>query len=225
MTPKSCLFFAAGLGTRMAPLTATRPKPLIPVGSTTLLDHALDLGQQAGLARPVINLHYLGDQIEAHLAGRGVAFSDERDALRDTGGGLKKALPILGENPVFTMNTDAVWAGANPFRQLYAAWRDGMEGLLLLIPRDRAVGHLGTGDFLSDTTGRLTPGPGAVYTGAQIIRTDRLQSITAKVFSMWDLWRPMIDAGTLFGTLHGGQWCDVGRPESLPLANALIGGA
>lgn len=224
MMPRAALFFAAGLGTRMAPLTETRPKPLIPVGETTLLDHALALGDAAGISRPVVNMHYLADQIETHLTGRAVALSDERDALLETGGGLKKALPLLGENPVFTMNTDAAWAGSNPFEQLTAAWDEDMEALLLLVPPANALGHRGKGDFVSDKAGRLTPGPGAIYSGAQIIRTDRLFAIDAAAFSMWDLWRPMIAAGTLFGTMHDGRWCDVGRPESLPLAEQLIRG-
>lgn len=223
MQPDAALLFAAGLGTRMAPLTDTCPKPLIEVAGKPLLDHARDIIRDAGLTRVVVNTHYLADQIEDHLAGTGVLISYEQSQVLETGGGLKHALPLLQSDPVVTMNTDAVWTGQNPLFSLRDAWDANlMEALLLLVPKERAVGHAGKGDFLLAEDGRITPGPGPVYTGLQIIRTDRLASYPDGPFSMWEIWRDMLDRGTLFGTLHLSGWCDVGRPDSIALAEHLI---
>lgn len=220
--PSSILLFAAGLGTRMAPLTNTRPKPLVEVAGRALLDHALD--HCDGL-RTVVNAHYFADQIETHLDGRDVLVSDEREELLETGGGLKHALPMLGDGPVFTMNTDAVWRGANPTHVLQSGWETKMSGLLLMIPRDQAVGHTGAGDFDIAPDGRISRGQDYVYSGAQIIRTDLLASIDRTAFSMWDLWTLMLESGTLYGTPYDGAWCDVGRPDSIAVAERLLKGA
>jgi MurNAc alpha-1-phosphate uridylyltransferase len=223
MTPKAALFFAAGLGTRMGALTAARPKSLIDVGGRALIDHALTLATDAGIARRVVNIHYLGAMLRAYLAGQEVAFSDETDFLLETGGGLKKALPLLGQGPVYTMNTDAVWAGPNPFAELTTIWDPArMDGLLLLVPRANAVGHSGKGDFIVDADGRLTPGTGPIYSGLQIIRPDGLSEISESRFSMWRLWDRMLAQGRLYGHLYSGQWCDVGQPESIALAEAML---
>ena len=222
MTVDTVLVYAAGLGTRMGPLTATRPKPLIEVGGRALIDHALALTH--GLRR-VVNLHYLGDRIRAHLDGTEVAFSDESDLLRETGGGLRHAAPLLGAGPVLTLNTDAVWDGPNPLDLLRAAWRDGMEGLLLVADRGDAVGYRGDGDFILGPDGRIARGPGVVYTGAQIVRTERFLAETRPVFSTNLIWDRMIAAGTLYGLRYPGRFADVGRPESIPLAAAMIGAA
>jgi len=220
MTANAVLLCAAGLGTRMAPLTNTRPKPLVEVAGKALLDHAID---QCNGLRIVVNAHYFADQIETHLQGRNIAVSDETDLLRETGGGLKHALPLLDSNPVFTMNTDAVWKGPNVSEPLSQAWNAGMEALLLLIPRDAAIGHDGSGKFFDiDADGRLTLGTQYVYTGVQIIRTDGLVSITEDAFSMWALWDDMLDRGTMFGVLYSGQWCDVGSPNSIKTAEAML---
>lgn len=219
------MVFAAGFGTRMGALTQDRPKPLIPVAGRCLLDHALDLAQGLGLARIVVNLHYKAYQIRQHLAGRDILFSDESDAILETGGGLRKALPLLDANPVLLLNSDAVWTGENPLRALLTAWKDNMAGLLSLVPTDRAKGHQGQGDFVMDSAGRLARGKGAgsyVYTGAQILRTDGLATISDPVFSVNLLWDEMIAKGQLFGCVHAGEWCDVGRPESLALAETLL---
>ena len=220
-TPTSILLFAAGLGTRMAPLTNDRPKPMVEVAGRPLLDHALDL---CGDLKIVVNTHHFADQIERHLAGTKVSISDERDELLETGGGLKRALPLLGDGPVFTMNTDAVWRGANPIQVLKTAWQSNMDGLLLMIPRDHAIGHTGTGDFDTAPDGHISRGSDYVYSGVQIIRTDLLASISKSVFSMWDLWTPMLETNTLFGVSYDGTWCDVGRPDSIPVAEDLLNG-
>ena len=220
------MLFAAGLGTRMGTLTATRPKPLIPVAGKPLIDHALAIADAAGVTRVVANTHYLPDQIESHLAGRPIGVSRETPRILETGGGLKRALPMLGDSPVLTLNTDAVWTGDNPLTQLMQAWDGGrMEGLLLLLPASRATGHSGTGDFLMDADNRLARAkgaPGPVYLGAQIIRTEGLAEIHEEAFSLNLLWDRMIARGSLYGLVHNGGWCDVGRPEGIALAEALL---
>jgi len=225
--PPPLMLFAAGFGTRMGALTAARPKPLIPVAGRPLIDHALALADDAEITRIVANIHYLPDQITTHLAPRDIALSHETPAILETGGGLKAALPLLGGNPVLTLNTDAVWTGANPLTQLIAAWDSArMDGLLLLLPAARATGHSGTGDFLIDADGRLTRAKGAagaVYLGAQMLRTAGLADITAEVFSLNLLWDRMITDGRLFGLIHDGGWCDVGRPEGIAQAETLLG--
>ena len=153
---------------------------------------------------------------------RSVIFSDESDLLRDTGGGLRHALPLLGPDPAITMNTDAIWSGPNPIAQLLSEWRDEMEGLLLLIPTPQVIGHKGAGDFVIDATGRLIRKPGHIYSGIQMIRTNGLTAIKEDVFSLNRLWDQAIDRGTLFGTTYSGRWCDVGQPDSIPLAERLL---
>lgn len=221
-TPRSLMLFAAGFGTRMEALTADRPKPLIPVAGRALIDHALDQAQ--GVERIVVNLHYLPQMIRDHLSGRdGIAFSAETETILETGGGLKQALPLLGDGPVFTLNTDAVWTGPTALAELAAAWDPmRMDALLLLIPRDRATGHSGKGDFVVDRDGCLSRGPGLVYTGAQILRTEGLAEISDRVFSLNRLWDRMAANGRLFGIVHQGGWCDVGRPEAIALAEDML---
>lgn len=218
------MIFAAGRGTRMAPLTDRLPKPLIEVGGMTLLDRALDLAAEAAIARVVVNIHHLGSQIAGHLAGRrGIALSDESDALLETGGGLKKALPLIGPGPVMTLNPDAVWTGPNPLAALLAAWDPSrMDALLALVPSDRATARVGPGDFARDAEGRITRGGDLVYGGAQIVRTDRLAEILEAAFSLNRLWDLMIAEGRAFGLVHSGGWCDVGRPDCIPAAEALL---
>lgn len=218
------MLFAAGLGTRMRALTADRPKPLIEVAGRALIDHALALAEDAGTGRVVVNLHYLPDQIRRHLSGRpGLAFSAETGTILETGGGLRKALPLLGPGPVFTLNTDAVWTGANPLSQLRQAWDPArMEALLHLVPTAAATGHTDPGDFDMDAVGRLSRGRAYVYTGAQIILPDGLAAIPDPVFSLNRLWDRMMEAGRLYGIVHEGGWCDVGRPEAIALAEALL---
>lgn len=217
------MLFAAGLGTRMGALTADRPKPMIPVAGRPLIDHALDIARDAGVTRIVANTHYLPDRL---ILPPHVAISHEPELL-ETGGGLRAALPLLGEGPVMTLNTDAVWTGANPLRQLVHAWDPAiMDGLLLLLPAPRATGFRLAGDFLMDgpRLSRAGGAAGMAYLGAQILKPEGLAGIAEAKFSLNLLWDRMIANGRLHGIVHDGGWCDVGRPESLPLAEALLNG-
>ena len=217
------MLFAAGFGTRMGALTADRPKPLIPVAGKALIDHALDLVRAYGSDRIVANLHYLPDQVEAHLEGSGVLLSRETPDILETGGGLKAALPLLGPDPVFTMNTDAIWRGPNPLEFLAERWdEDRMDALLLCLSKPQAHGHSGAGDFMIDAGGRATRGPGVVYSGLQIIKTDGLAAFAEPSFSLNRLWDVMLAQNRLFATTYPGEWCDVGRPESIAFAERLL---
>lgn len=222
MNPLPVLLFAAGFGTRMGPLTREKPKPMVKVAGLPLIDHALNLLTEANTPK-VVNLHYKAEILRDHLAGRDIQFSDESDAILETGGGLRRALPLLGKSVVATLNTDAVWQGVNPIETLMNAWRPEMEALLLTVPKDRAIGHKGAGDFIVDTNGRLTRGAGEIYTGLQIVRTDDLVNIPEDTFSMNVLWNRISERGGLYGASFSGRWCDVGQPESIALAEQMLG--
>jgi N-acetyl-alpha-D-muramate 1-phosphate uridylyltransferase len=224
------MLFAAGLGTRMGNLVADRPKPLLDVAGRPLIDRALDLVDQANIPRKVVNLHYLGDQIAAHLAHRkDIALSWERDLLLDTGGGLRAALPLLGDGPVFTLNPDVVWAGPNPLTHLRDGWDSNtMDGLLLLLPMSSVKGRDGRPDFLLAPDGRITRAGSTgqhLYISAQIIRTERLADIPDAVFSLNRLWDMMIADRRAFGVIYPGEWCDVGTPQGLAEAAAMLANA
>ena len=217
------MIFAAGKGTRMAPLTDVTPKPLIAVGGQTLLDRALVLGREAGAGRVVVNIHHLGGQIRDHISGQDIAISDESGLLLETGGGLRKALPLLGAGPVITMNPDVVWTGPNPIAALLDAWDDArMDALLMLVPIAQTHGRHGGGDFSLDADGRLIRRGDLVYGGVQIIRPARLAEIPDEIFSLNRLWDLMIADGRAYGLIHPGEWCDVGRPDCIPLAEGLL---
>lgn len=223
--PFPLMIFAAGFGTRMGELTKDRPKPLIPVAGRALIDHALEVGDRAGVARTVVNTHYKADQMAAHLAGRGIVISHEPEIL-ETGGGLKAALSLLGDGPVAILNSDGIWTGANPLAQLAQAWDPArMEALLLLLPLDRTLAHGPKGDFRLAADGRLSRGQGGedhVYIGAQILKPQRIAATADAVFSLNKSWTEMIAAGTAFGVIHDGQWCDVGKPEGIAEAERLL---
>ena len=218
------MLFAAGRGTRMAPLTDRLPKPLIAVAGQTLLERALALARAGGARQIVVNTHHLGDQIARAVAGMAdVAISDEADLLRETGGGLRHALPLLGPGPVLTLNPDAVWTGPNPVAALRAAWDPArMDALLMLVPLARALARQGSGDFTWNMGERLTRGGPCVYTGAQIVDPGRLGEIAEDVFSLNRLWDLQLASGRVFGLIHPGMWCDVGRPDAIPLAEAML---
>ena len=223
--PFPLMIFAAGFGTRMGALTADRPKPLIPVAGRPLIDHALAVAKAAGVTRTVVNTHYRADQMAVHLDGRGILVSHEPEIL-ETGGGLKAALPLLGGGAVAILNSDGIWTGANPLTELAAAWDETrMEALLLLLPLKDTLGHGPNGDFHLAAGGRLTRGQGGedhVYIGAQIINPTRIAATQDKVFSLNKPWTEMIAAGTAYGVIHQGGWCDVGRPEGIAAAEALL---
>ncbi len=220
--PDAIMLFAAGLGTRMAPLTDTRPKPLVEVAGRPLLDHALDLVTEARVARVVANTHYLGEMLTPILEERGIRISPESELL-DTGGGLKAALPLLSGEAVMTLNTDAVWTGMGIIDALRTAWLPArMDALLMLVPATAAVGHTGGGDFDLRPDGQLNRGSDAVYAGLQIIKTARVADVQDDVFSLNRVWDAIAASGRLYGILHAGGWCDVGRPNTIPLAEALL---
>jgi len=228
------MLMAAGLGKRMRPLTATRPKPLIRVAGQPLMDHALDRIEEAGIRRTVVNVHYLAGPIEAHLDSRarrtGATYlvSDEREKLLETGGGLVKALPLLGDKPFLCANSDNLWVNG-PFdsiRALEERWDDAkMDALLLLVPHARATGHRGLGDFHMEADGRLSrrkPGRVApfVFTGVQILSPRLVADPPGDVFSTNVFWDRAIADGRAYGLSHGGQWFDVGTPQAIPLVEA-----
>lgn len=225
--PDAMMLFAAGFGTRMGALTRDRPKPLIEVGGKALIDHALDLADEIALSRVVVNTHYHGDQIRRHLADRPqVKISDESAEILETGGGLRAARPLLGAGPVFVMNSDSVWTGVNPLRELAKAWDPArMDVLLLLLPAAQFTAHKGRGDFLMDADGRLERAngrPGLSYIGAHISRTDQLDDFVERAFSLNQLWDAAIGRGRAFGMVHDGGCADVGYPEAIPLAEELL---
>ncbi|WP_456388510.1 nucleotidyltransferase family protein [Profundibacter sp.] len=222
ITPDTLMLFAAGFGTRMGGLTTNCPKPLIKVANKALIDHALEIVEEAGIETIIANTHYLPELLKSHLANRNVILSHEAEIL-ETGGGLKHALPLLGTDPVFTLNTDAIWTGSNPLMTLASAWDPGkMDALLLLVSRANAKGYSASGDFLQADDGTIKRGHGDVYTGAQIIKTDGLKSIPEDKFSLHSLWDQMYDAGRIFGVMHGGGWCDVGSPAGIEIAEIML---
>ncbi|MEX0317642.1 MAG: nucleotidyltransferase family protein [Ruegeria sp.] len=221
--PDAIMLFAAGFGTRMGALTKDRPKPLIEVAGHPLIDHALDLARGVEPSRIVANLHYLPDQLAAHLEPQGVALSREEPEILETGGGLRAALPLLGPGPVFTLNTDAIWAGPNPLQLLRQTWDpERMDALLMCIPVAQAVGRTGQGDFTADTEGRIQRGPGLIYGGAQVLRTEELLDFPEKAFSLNLLWDRMRTRNRLFALSYPGRWCDVGHPGGIRLAEDLL---
>ena len=231
----TAMVMAAGLGKRMLPLTAERPKPLIEVGGRALIDLMLDHLADAGIKQAVVNVHYLPDQVEAHLAARlhpHVMISDERAALLETGGGLTKAWRAgLLPDPFFCVNSDNVWIDGprNTLLDLSDAW-DGarMDALLLVVPRERAFEHRGKGDFHLEPDGRLRRrGPDEdtapyIYIGAQVASHRLLRDGPDGAFSTMVLWERAIVEGRLYGVIHAGDWFDVGTPAALgPAAAAL----
>jgi N-acetyl-alpha-D-muramate 1-phosphate uridylyltransferase len=222
--PTSLMLFAAGYGTRMGALTKNTPKPLIPVAGVPMIDHALKLAKAARPTRIVANLHYHAGQLADHLTPQGVLLSHETEIL-ETGGGLRKALPLLGQGAVYTMNPDVIWRGPNPLAMLHAAWSpENMDALLMCIPLANALGHDGNGDFATDPDGRIRRGPGLIYGGVQIVKTDGLKNIPQAAFSLNVLWDQMLANGRLFGMAYPGRWCDVGNPSGIILAETLLAG-
>ncbi len=221
--PSAVMMFAAGLGTRMGDLTRDRPKPLIEVAGRPLFDHAFELTKAITPETVVVNTYYKPEMMAEALRPYNVRISNESPQALETGGGLKHALPLLGSEPVFTMNTDAIWSGPNPLQLLAEAWDPSkMDALLICVPGTQALGHAGPGDFFLDQDSRVSRGGSLVYGGIQIIKTDRLNDISEQVFSLNLVWDLMREENRLFGLPYPGQWCDVGTPEGIPLAETLL---
>lgn len=231
------MVMAAGIGKRMRPLTATRPKPLVRVAGKPLIDYALDKLEEAGVARAVVNVHYLPDQIEAYLEQRqqqgrdpAIAISDEREALLETGGGMIRALPLIDADPFFCVNSDNIWLDGprNAFGALSDAWNpEKMDALLLLVNHARAFNFQGLGDFHLDQEGRITrrrPGRIApfIYTGLQIVSHRLLRDAPEGSFSTGVLWNRAIAEGRLHGVSHTGLWYEVGEPQMIAPTEAAL---
>ena len=233
--PKTAMVMAAGLGKRMRPLTATRPKPLVEVAGKPLIDHVLDRLRSAGVGKIVVNVHYLADAMEAHLASRAadldVTISDERELLLETGGGLVQAATKIDDDPFLVVNSDNYWLDgpADTLRLLASHWRDEeMDALLLLVPHARAANNNGVGDFHMDSLGRLRRrGRGRVapfvFTGIQMVSKRLLRDAPEGAFSTNIFWDRAIEEGRCFGAVHQGLWFDVGSPPAIKATEAALG--
>lgn len=231
----TAMVLAAGLGKRMRPLTATRPKPLVEVAGKPLLDHVLDRLRAAGIGRVVVNVHYLADSLEAHLRRKAsdldIRISDERELLLETGGGVARALPLIPDDPFLIVNSDNLWVDGpvDAIQLLGDRWDDAaMDALLLLVPLARANCHAGMGDFHMDPLGRITrrrPGRVApfVYTGVQIVSKRLIADVPDGPFGFMLLWERAIAAGRAFGVVHQGLWFDVGTPPAIARTEAMLG--
>jgi MurNAc alpha-1-phosphate uridylyltransferase len=217
------MLFAAGFGTRMKHLTANQPKPLVKVSGKALIDHTLEIARGVAPQTILANLHYLPHMLVDHLSGTGVQTILETPEILETGGGLRNALPILGDAPVITMNTDAIWSGPNPVKMALDAWNpDQMDALLVCVPVNKTVGYSGNGDFAIDANGSLLRGNGTVYGGVQIIKTDRLAAVGETAFSLNVIWDQMLKDDRLFGIKYTGNWCDVGHPDGIKMAEDML---
>ena len=230
--PAFAMVFAAGLGTRMRPITDTIPKPLVEVGGRTMLDHMLDRVDAAGIGTAIVNVHYRADQIEARLRERDrprVMMSDEREKLLDQGGGIRKVLPLLGDAPFLICNTDAVWTERSPgIAGLCERWDpERMDVALLVADRTTSIGVDWPGDFSMDPDGRLARGPAGgpmplVYAGVGLIKPQLFNGVGEEVFRLAPFFFRAAEAGRLFGARLDGTWLHVGTPEAIALADAVL---
>lgn len=230
--PDTAFVLAAGLGTRMRPLTDTRPKPLIEIAGRSLLDRGLDVLAAAGVTRAVVNAHWLGEQIIAHAPTRSdiaITVSDERAELLDSAGGIVKALPLLGPRPFFILNADTFWLdGSNPaLPSMAKAWDDAtMDMILLLADPAHATGHTGGTDFVTDAAGRLSRAHGApggyIYAGAAIIHPRIFSDAPDGPHSLNLYFDRLIGEGRLFGHVMDGHWITVGTPDAIAPAEEAI---
>jgi MurNAc alpha-1-phosphate uridylyltransferase len=230
---RTAMVLAAGRGERMRPLTEQIPKPLVAVAGKPLIDHVLDRLAAAGVERAVVNVHYLAGLIERHLKDRKapkIEISDEREALLDTGGGVVKALRLLGAVPFFHVNSDTIWIdGVKPNLERLAEAFDPatMDALLLLAPIAASIGYAGSGDFIMAADGRLK-GRGErevaafVYAGAAVLRPELFKDAPAGAFSLTRLFSRAADAGRLHGLRLEGIWMHVGTPDAIKQAEAAI---
>ena len=231
--PTHAMILAAGLGMRMRPLTLTLPKPLLPVAGRTMLDRVLDHLDAVGCVHRVVNIHWLPDALRAHLAGRpNITLSAETELL-DTGGGIARALPWLGERAFYACNADIVWRDGNSpaLARLAAAWEDRrMDALLLLQPTAGAFGYDGAGDFLIDGEGRLSRRPPGgdspfLFAGVQILHPRLFAAAPPGPFSLNLLYDRAAAAGRLYGLVHDGAWYHIGTPAALAEASVLLAGS
>lgn len=229
----TAMILGAGLGTRMRPLTDMVPKPLVRLGGRALIDHALDRLEEAGITRVVVNVHYLADQLEAHLKGRKspqILISDERGKLLDTGGGVVNALPLIGDRPFLIHNADTAWIEGigGSLSRLMEAW-DGerMDGLMLLALAATSIGYDGHGDFNMDPSGVLTrrserqEAP-LVFAGVSIAHPRMFKGAPKGVFSLNKIWDRAIAARRLYGSRLDGVWMHVGTPDALAEAEQRL---
>ncbi|TIX52034.1 nucleotidyltransferase family protein [Alteraurantiacibacter aquimixticola] len=221
----TAMVMAAGLGKRMRPLTATQPKPMVRIAGKPLIDHALDRLAEAGIARAVVNVHYLADALEAHVRERKapeIVISDERTLLLETGGGLVKAQGQLPD-PFFCLNSDNLWLDGpkNAFADLSAMWdASRMDALLLLVPHKGASNFAGKGDFHMDALGRLRRRRSGriapyIFTGIQLVSKRLLRDAPEGPFSTNILWDRAIEEERLFGCAFTGRWFEVGTPQAI----------
>lgn len=234
--PKAAIVLAAGLGTRMRPYNGNVPKPLVAIGGKSLIDYALDRLADAGVERAVVNVHYLAEVLEQHLASRTkpqIVISDERGMLLGTGGGIAKALPKLGDAPFFLVNSDTLWVdGVKPnFARLADAFEPAaMDALLLLAPTTGSIGYQGGGDYAMLPDGRLrrrTSGETVphVYAGASILSPALFNGAPAGEFPLTLLFDRAGERGRLFGLPLEGRWMHVGTPEAIAEAEAALAAA
>ena len=234
MKVETAMVMAAGLGTRMRPLTNHKPKPLVEVAGIPLIEYAFDKLRLAGVKNAVVNVHYLPEQVEAyvaeHVSDLDIAISDERAQLLETGGGLVKALPMIDSDPFFCINSDAIWTDdkVDALTRMTQAWNaESMDGLLLLVPRERAFSHRGSGDFSLDELNRPVRRGSAVeapfvHTGIQLLSRAFLNEAPTGPFSTNILWDRSIAKGRLFALEHRGDWFDIGSPAAIaPTEEAL----
>ena len=231
-TLRRAMVLAAGLGTRMRPVTDTLPKPLIEINGRALIDHALDRLQAAGVTDAVVNTHHLADQVEAHLKDRtspAIKLSPEKKLL-ETGGGIANALALLGDGPFFTVNADTFWLNGplDTLGRLADTWDDAnMDGLLLLHSTVEAYGYTGLGDFRAAGDGLLERRPEAevspwLFTGIQILHPRVFEDAPQGAFSLNRLYDQAIEAERLYGVVHDGEWFHVGTPEGLQEAETYM---
>lgn len=226
------MVMAAGLGTRMLPLTLDRPKALVEVGGRALIDHVLDRLVAAGVETAVVNVHAFADHLESHLSDRRtprILISDERETLLETGGGLKKARPLLGDAPVWVANIDSVWIERSPVLDAVAtAWDpDAMDACLLLARMEQTQGFDGAGDAFLSPEGRLTfrgeaPRAPYAYAGFQIMKPQIVDDGPDGPFRLNVSWRPSEVAGRLHGVLLDGDWIHVSDPAGRVAADASL---
>jgi len=229
VSPNKAMVLAAGLGLRMRPLTDQIPKPLVAVAGRSLLDHVLDKLADAGVSEAVVNVHYLPDQIIEHVRLRKqprVRISDERDVVLGTGGGVAKALPLLGNTPFFHVNADTLWIdGVRPnLMRLAEAFEPArMDILLLMAPTAGSIGYEGRGDYSMLPDGALRKRKERqvvpfVYAGAAIMSPRIFAGAPASEFSLTKIFDAANEQGRLFGLRLDGTWMHVGTPDAVGAA-------